>query len=265
MGTSRNSLMSMSWDEFEVFVADVWGKLGWDTTLTPDGPDGATDVVAVRHEPYTYRTKIQVKRYELPNKVGVREVREYSSLLHSSDVDSVIIVTTSEFTSTAIEEAERLNVKLIDGGALDKIVSELPIMEGIEKYEPHTLVSSSFEEHKGSGLMDVCVPEEAIEFYGSDGRNIGYRFSNGYHLLGHLDGPRHGAAREFIKAHELFVVSADEVSFTAVSKSMLEADDWDARYESKICSAALETVYEQEPKVVSQTRVEPRTNSISFV
>jgi restriction system protein len=55
--------------------------------------------------------------------VGVKEVREYSSLRYRDRVDGVIMVTTSSFTKEAIEEAAEHNLKLIDGKLLVEMLN----------------------------------------------------------------------------------------------------------------------------------------------
>lgn len=114
--------------EFESFVADLWEQQGWSTYVSPGSNDRGIDVVASRDEPVAQKHLIQVKRYAPENKVGGPEIQQYASLLHQDpDADAVIVVTTSGFTRQARELAADLNVKLIDGAGLQRLV---------EKYAP---------------------------------------------------------------------------------------------------------------------------------
>jgi len=56
--------------------------------------------------------------------VGVRELREYASLLLRDGIDRVVVVTTSTFTHTARAEAKGLGVELVDGRALSKLLRQ---------------------------------------------------------------------------------------------------------------------------------------------
>lgn len=108
---------------FEQFVADVWQeRQGWNTEVMDKGPDMGLDVIG---EPPNDgpKTAVQCKRYDEGNKVTSRDIQQYAALRQQwSDISGVTVVTTSEFTSSAKDLAERLNVKLIDGEQLVRIV-----------------------------------------------------------------------------------------------------------------------------------------------
>lgn len=120
---------------FEEFVADVWQeKQGWNTEVMEEGPDMGLDVIG---EPPRGgdKTAVQCKRYSSGNKVSSRQIREYAALRQQwSDVTGVTVVTTSTFTTNAEEVADRLDVKLIDGGDLVEIVKAFDAHEILEWY-----------------------------------------------------------------------------------------------------------------------------------
>lgn len=130
MGTTTVScdtpadLLDLTPREFEAFLAELWGRRGWETRVLPPGRDAGVDVVGEQHDPYYRKLVIQAKRYQLGNKVGAPQVREYASLKRQEGADEVVVATTSEFTSGAIDLAEQLNVKLIDGETLVKMAND---------------------------------------------------------------------------------------------------------------------------------------------
>ncbi|HIH44904.1 MAG TPA: restriction endonuclease [Candidatus Methanoperedenaceae archaeon] len=100
--------------EFELLVGELFRQMGYTTEVTAGSGDGGRDLlVELSQFGLSHRWIVQVKRYE--GSVGVRDVREYSSLRDRDKVDGVIIVTTGVFTKEAVQEASGYNVKLVDG------------------------------------------------------------------------------------------------------------------------------------------------------
>jgi len=110
--------------EFEELVAQIWKHKGYDTHLTGRSADGGIDVVAVRKG---RRVAIQAKRYAASKAVGVRVIRENASHLILPAVSDVVVVTSSRFTSSAMEEARSLGVELVDGAELLEILNNSKI------------------------------------------------------------------------------------------------------------------------------------------
>jgi hypothetical protein len=108
-------------DEYECenLVADLWAQRGWQTQVTTESRDSGIDIIARRSSPISQKHLIQVKRYGPSNKIGRADIQQYGGLYRQeSNVDSVIVVTTSSFTEPARATAQKLNVKLIDGAEL---------------------------------------------------------------------------------------------------------------------------------------------------
>lgn len=124
--------------EFEQLIADIWEKQGWETTVTTGASDRGIDVIAEKTTPFSQKHLIQAKRYSEGNKVGSPEVQQYSSLRQQeSEVDTVIIVTTSSFTSQARQTAHDLNVKLVDGNSLISLIMQVDAEELVQQYINH--------------------------------------------------------------------------------------------------------------------------------
>lgn len=115
-------LLSVTPDDFENLVAHLFKQMGYGASVTQYSRDGGIDIeITLEHFGLSHRWLVQVKRYA--DAVGVKEVREYSSLRYRDNVDGVIIVTTSNFTKDAQSEAADHNVKLIGGALLVEMLN----------------------------------------------------------------------------------------------------------------------------------------------
>ena len=112
----KESLASIEPYQFEKFVAALWERRGWTAEVTSESKDAGIDVIIEKSNPFNQTQIIQAKRNASDNKVGSSDIQQYSSLKHQvPNADTVIIVTTSEFTLPAKQRAEELNVKLVVG------------------------------------------------------------------------------------------------------------------------------------------------------
>ena len=128
-------LRKMDSYEFEKLIADLWERQGWEATVSDATRDGGIDIVAVKYAPFEQKQLIQAKRYGEKNHVGAPDVQQYSSLHQQEDnVDAVIIVTTGQFSKQATATAKQLNVKLIDGNDLIRLIDQLDARELVTKY-----------------------------------------------------------------------------------------------------------------------------------
>lgn len=133
----KRALQELDDYDFERFVADLWERLGWNTEVSTRSADRGIDVVATRRSPYEEKALIQAKRYGPNTTVGSPAIQQYASLKHQRHgVDKVLVVTTNGFSSQAEELAHQLNVKLVDGDDLVKLVEDLDAMELVERYAP---------------------------------------------------------------------------------------------------------------------------------
>ncbi|MFB6241707.1 MAG: restriction endonuclease [Candidatus Nanosalina sp.] len=117
-GITLDHLKEIDPYEFEEFVAKVWRARGYEAEVTQGSQDRGIDVVAEKAEPYKEKELIQVKRKGEGKKVSAPTVRKCSGLKNKNGVDKVLIVTSTDFTAQAKEEAEDYNLKLVDGRKL---------------------------------------------------------------------------------------------------------------------------------------------------
>lgn len=121
-------LRSMDDKAFEELIGTLWQKLGYKTTVTQRSRDKGIDVIAERKRLFgKERIAIQAKRYAGNHKVGVEEVMRYASIpLRDKGINSVIIVTTGEFTKTARDDGRKYRTikELIDGRRLVELLNQ---------------------------------------------------------------------------------------------------------------------------------------------
>lgn len=129
------ALQQMDDYEFEHLIADLWNQRGWETEVSEKSSDRGIDVFATRDEGgFQTEAVVQAKRYKSENKVGSPEVQQYASLRKQEDADLAIVVTTSDYSTQAIELAGELNLKLIDGDSLVQIIQENDSTGLLENY-----------------------------------------------------------------------------------------------------------------------------------
>jgi len=134
-GQLKAVLQQMDPYEFEHFVADLWERMGWETTVSTASADKGVDITARKSSPYEQLLLIQAKRYGPNSTVGSPDVQQYASLRQQfENVDKVLIVTTNGYSRQAREIAEDLNVKLIDGDGLVELINENDSLDLVAEY-----------------------------------------------------------------------------------------------------------------------------------
>jgi restriction system protein len=91
--------------------------------LTPFRGDGGIDVHAViDRDLFHARLGVQAKQYSSGNTVGARTIRSFKGALSDQDYHIGTVITTSSFTSGAVDSAVRDDIRLIDGDTLAEIL-----------------------------------------------------------------------------------------------------------------------------------------------
>ena len=99
----------MDGQQFENELAQNYRKQGFKTTLTDGTSDRGVDILI---EKSGVRIAVQAKHYSRGNRVGSPAIQKASGLLTRSDIDRVIVVTTSSFTPEAKKIAKNRGVEL---------------------------------------------------------------------------------------------------------------------------------------------------------
>lgn len=112
-------LDSMSPFNFEILVDDLYTKMGYECTNLKSSRDLGADIIALKEG---IKYVIQTKHYNINPKVGSQIIRNVYGAIKMYDADKGIIVTTSYFTSPAIDSASKLGIELIDRDMLKQLV-----------------------------------------------------------------------------------------------------------------------------------------------
>jgi HJR/Mrr/RecB family endonuclease len=119
----RNYLLSIDprrlhSDEFENFIAEIFGYLGYQTTLTGKSGDQGVDVIAEGHG---MRIAIQVKRYN--NAAANNSVQQvFAGMVHWG-CQRCVVVTCSRFTASAQALAQSVGCVLVDGEGIPLLIN----------------------------------------------------------------------------------------------------------------------------------------------
>lgn len=114
-------------DQFEQLCKMVIerGEQTRDLELTPFRGDGGIDVHAViDRDLFHARLGVQTKQYRPGNTVGVRTLRSFKGALSDQAYHIGTVITTSAFTTGAVESAERDYIRLINGDQLATVMVE---------------------------------------------------------------------------------------------------------------------------------------------
>lgn len=112
-----SNLLHLTGFEFEQLVAMLFRQFGFgNVSRTSVRSDGGIDIIAVDDAPLTGgRIAVTAKRYRPEHKVCIADVRDFIGSMAYHRFTRGIIITTSDFTSAAREEAERFGIELLDG------------------------------------------------------------------------------------------------------------------------------------------------------
>ncbi len=107
--------------ESEELVAELFKKMGYDVTLTPKSGDYGVDVIARSGGDVI---AIQTKKYTKGNNVGNRDVQRLLGAMHLSTIkaNKGILITTSDFTVQAKEQAKEAPIELWHGEYFNSIL-----------------------------------------------------------------------------------------------------------------------------------------------
>ncbi|WP_158413996.1 restriction endonuclease [Halorubrum sp. CGM4_25_10-8A] len=185
----RSALQQIDSAKLEELVAAVWSQMGWSTRVSQQGRDQGIDIVATKSDLIEQKAIIQAKRYSDSNKVGRPDIQQYSSLkTEYPDVDSIIVVTSSSFTSEAKQLAEQLGVKIVNGSELAEACVQNISEENLSKYIEYTGSGKDIVESSGQVNSDrikinqlTSSEEDLADFYSGYLRRLSEAVQHGNH------------------------------------------------------------------------------------
>jgi HJR/Mrr/RecB family endonuclease len=112
---SMTEVTKLSGHEFERFLGEVFKKRGYLVKRLPGSGDHGADLLL---EKFNEKIAVQAKRHE--GTIGNAAVQEVHTAKDYYECDKAWIITTSDFTSHASKEAEKVGVELITGRELER-------------------------------------------------------------------------------------------------------------------------------------------------
>jgi restriction system protein len=132
-------LKGMKPDEFELYVADMFSRLGYEAKKVGGSHDGGVDVVLRKNGVMHY---VQCKKF-IRSKVSVGEMRDfYGSLADRLSDGKGFFITTNIFTLEAEDFAKDKPIELIDGNKLVAYVRMAEKAESTKKEKDKTATAS---------------------------------------------------------------------------------------------------------------------------
>lgn len=108
--------------QFELLVEDLYSKQDYKCIKLKRTGDSGADIIAIKNN---IKSAIQVKHYDINNKIGSKTVRDLYGAIKMYDANEGVIVTTSYFTKPAIIASRKTGVILIDRDELKQKIYEI--------------------------------------------------------------------------------------------------------------------------------------------
>jgi restriction system protein len=122
-----DNIDNLSGVEFENLCQVLISKMGFDVTPTKITGDGGIDLIAYNEQPIIQgKYIIQCKRYS--GSVGEPILRDLYGVVMSERANKGILITTGDFTSSAVHFAEGKALELIDGKKLKALLNQYSIV-----------------------------------------------------------------------------------------------------------------------------------------
>lgn len=107
--------------EFENFVSQLFGEMGYEVWRTRKTGDYGIDIIAKKGD---MKVGIQTKKFEKGNLVGAPDVQMALGSGFKYDVDKCILITTSDFTPQAREQARNAPIELWNRSILEEKIKK---------------------------------------------------------------------------------------------------------------------------------------------
>jgi len=115
----KDDFAGLSPKEFEKFIANLFRKMGFRVRITPYVKDYGADIIAERGKD---RVLVQVKKYKKGHHVGAQDVQRTLGAMWKHKANKSILITTSDFTIEAEEQAKEAPIELWNRGLLYRMI-----------------------------------------------------------------------------------------------------------------------------------------------
>ena len=145
----RDRLINMSPSAFEHLISKLLEAIGFQAETTPTSRDGGIDVNGELVIDGVIRVKmvVQVKRYKIGNNVQAPVVQQLRGNLNTVLLERGLLVTTSDFTKGAYQDAAaygKPNIDLMNGEKLVDLLLKYEI--GVKSQKVYTIDESMFSD-----------------------------------------------------------------------------------------------------------------------
>lgn len=106
-----SEMLKLSARDFEWAVSEMYGRLGYEVSVTPYINDQGKDAIAYKENK---KYLIECKRYGEDKMVGRPHLQKLYAAMHEEKADGGFLVTTGKFSSPAVEYGQKYNIELID-------------------------------------------------------------------------------------------------------------------------------------------------------
>lgn len=157
------SIKSISWQEFEELVGEVYRRKGYKVTeMGRGGADGGVDLVLKRNGEVIY---VQCKQWRM-DRVGVQIVRELFGVIAAEGASGGIVISSGTFTDEAVEFVKGKQIEIIDGPELYRMISDVQ-KNNISVVHKHI--------NKSANMCPLCGSEMILRT-AKKGANVGEKF-----------------------------------------------------------------------------------------
>ena len=140
------SIRKLSWREFEELVGEAYRRKGYNVTEAGGGgADGGVDLVLKRGDE---KLLVQCKHWKM-DKVGVKVVRELYGVVVAEKATGGVVISSGTFTQEAIDFAKGKPLELLDGSALQNIITE--VQKG--EIQPRNRLNENVCPHCGAKMV----------------------------------------------------------------------------------------------------------------
>lgn len=124
--------------DFEGLMVKLLSVMGYkgdegQSMVTQKSNDGGIDGVINQDPLGLSKVYIQVKRYSVNHSVQRPEITSFSGAIQLRHADRGVFITTSTFTSGAVEAARDLNITLVNGEMLTNLMLQYGVGVEVEK------------------------------------------------------------------------------------------------------------------------------------